>query len=127
MLTALKALAGVAAFLYAITMPPVASTPVEVRTNPRVAHPGKPVTVFVKVEPHEDNRWLNISISSPNRYESTTEQLEGIHAPEVRTVSFHRLPAGRYIVSADLQRKDDKTLHSETTFCLIGMNEPCTE
>ena len=103
--------------------------PVSVRVNPRVAMAGPRVivTVFVKIEPHADNRYLTVGIASVNRAESTTEQLEGLDAPEVRTVTFKRLPAGLYLVRATIQRTTGEPIFVETTFCLSGHNVSCVE
>ena len=119
------------ATVFVLSLPVFAKpTPaVAVRVNPRVAHASAKqiVTAFVKIDPHEGNRYLTIGIASINRAESSTQQLEGANAPEALTKQWKSLPPGIYLLFVTVHRNDGKQLSAETSFCLAGPRVSCTD
>ncbi len=64
--------------------------------SPRVSQAPADVFVRVTVEPHADNRALELVAESDEFYRSSLIQLDGELAPQTITMEFRSLPGGDY-------------------------------
>lgn len=84
--------------------------PLILRVNPSIATSPGAVRARVNVDPHADNRSLEIVADSLSFYRSSTITLDGELAARSYTMVFERLPAGEYEIRAAVERRDGTSL-----------------
>jgi hypothetical protein len=92
-----------------------AGQPMALRVSPRVATEPATLLVSVTVEPHADNRALQICVDSEGYYRSSLIQLDGGDAPRSTTSSFPNVPGGDHVVRAVLFGPGGKQRASDTS------------
>ena len=85
---------------------------VEVKTNPSVClSPCRHLTVTVRVEPNDLNRYVDVAVNGEDYYRSSAFQLDGASAPKtLPPFEFKDIPAGEYEVSATIYGAGDAVL-----------------
>jgi hypothetical protein len=78
--------------------------------NPKFAHSPGTFRAVAIVERNAENRWLVLCAESADYYRSSTIQLNGGEAARRHEMFFRRLPAGRYLIQARLERADGKLI-----------------
>ena len=76
---------------------------VEIRALGRYFVEPANISVTVDVEPDSRNRLLRFEADSDNVYRATEIALDGEHATRVHVVQFKGLPAGRYVLRAEVR------------------------
>ena len=79
-----------------------AKEPLSIRVSPAVSFSPANLVIRTSVEPHADNRAMEVIADSPEFYRSSTIALEGDRAPKTMMVEFRSLPPGDYEVTAML-------------------------
>ena len=74
-----------------------------VTTRGTIAFAGTDWWVRVRVEPHAENRWLEIVADGDGQYRSSSYQLEGESAPKIHTLWIKQLKEGCYEFVATLR------------------------
>lgn len=62
------------------------------------------------VEPDAENRWLVLCAQSAEYYRSSTIQLDGARAARRYEMFFERLPSGKYLIQARVERADGELI-----------------
>jgi hypothetical protein len=78
--------------------------------NPKFAHTPGTFRAVAIVERNAENRWLVLCAESADYYRSSTIQLNGGQAARRHEMFFERLPAGRYLIQARLERADGELI-----------------
>jgi hypothetical protein len=75
---------------------------VSIRVSPATS--SAPANLFVQVwiERNPDNRWVLISVDSPDYFSSSLAELNGERSPRVRVVMFRDVPAGAYELRSEV-------------------------
>jgi hypothetical protein len=73
--------------------------PLRLSVSPAVALAPSWISVRVRIEADDDNRFLEIIAQSSDYTRSSTIELDGRHAPRVAVFDYPDLPAGQYEVS----------------------------
>ena len=94
-----------------VTLGPVsgrADAPVALRVTPRLAT--EPATLMIRatVEPHADNRGLQVRVESDGYSRSSFVQLDGLDAPRTTTMRYPEIPGGTYDVRMTVLGPDGK-------------------
>jgi hypothetical protein len=63
------------------------------------------VPITIAVEPGENNRALTVEMDSDDFYRSSTIDLDGKNEKRLHMVEFRSLPAGAYVVRAEVRSK----------------------
>jgi hypothetical protein len=63
------------------------------------------VPITIAVEPGEDNRALTVEMDSDDFYRSSTIDLDGKNEKRLHMIEFKSLPAGEYMVRAEVRSK----------------------
>jgi hypothetical protein len=74
-----------------------------VTTHGRIAFAPADWWVRVRVEPHPDNRWLDIVADGDGQYRHSGFPLEGEQAPKIHQIWLKALPEGCYEFTATLR------------------------
>ena len=77
-----------------------AKEPVSIRVSPAVSMAPATLVIRTSMEPHAENRSMEVVADSPAFYRSSTIPLEGDRAPRTTMLEFRSLPAGEYQVTA---------------------------
>jgi hypothetical protein len=64
--------------------------------------------VRVKIQPHADDRWLEIEVDGDAFYRRSDIQLEGESSPRIYQVWFRKLPAGCYQITATVRATGER-------------------
>jgi hypothetical protein len=91
-----------------------------VRVSPRVAFAPARVTALVQVEPHDENRRLQLVLESAEHYHSTDVELEGAEARKSHFLTWRDLPPGSYVLTATVHRSNGQTLESKERLQIYG-------
>ena len=88
--------------LIALASPLGAGESLAIKVSPAMAL--APATLFVRarIEPHADNRSLEVVVDSEEFYRSSQVQLEGDQAPVMTLFELRNLPRGRYVLTTKL-------------------------
>lgn len=97
-----------AALLIAGATPLAASEPLTLRLSQPAAAAPATVTVQVSVEPHADNRALEVVVDSDQYYRGSKVSLDGDEARRTHTFEFRNLPGGSYGIRAVLMGSTGK-------------------
>jgi hypothetical protein len=92
--------------------------PITMSISPVCYSPGY-ITIRLRIEPHADNRAVQVSADSEEFYRSSFIPLEGDRAPRTLTVRFHNLPGGEYTFDAVLTDTIGRTRGSVQRTVLI--------
>jgi hypothetical protein len=71
--------------------------------SPAITMAGRNVRTTVRVDRHAANRWLRIAIDGPFYAASTERQLDGDEAARTFEMMWQSLPAGEYMVTAEVE------------------------
>jgi hypothetical protein len=74
----------------------------------------------VRVDPHEENRTLRVSLDGPLYYASTDVQLDGAAAAKVHDLWWRHLPPGEYAVTATVECASGATFTHRRSLRVIG-------
>jgi hypothetical protein len=74
----------------------------------------------VKVDPHEENRLLRVSLDGPLYYASTDVQLDGASSARVHDMWWRSLPPGEYAVTAMVECASGRKYTERKTLRVIG-------
>src|SRR5262249_35022505 len=77
-----------------------ASQPISIRVSPAMSFAPANLVIRTSVEPHADNRVMEIVADAEDFYRASTVQLEGDRAPKTTIFEFRSLPPGDYNVTA---------------------------
>lgn len=91
-----------AAVLMSAVTPLAGGEVLKVRLSPAAAAAPATVLVQISVEPHADNRSLEVVVDSDHYYRSSQVSLDGDDARRTHAFEFRNLPSGSYEVSAVL-------------------------
>jgi len=80
----------------------------KMRTSPMLSAPAD-LFVYVSVERRAQNRLLVVSAESQDFFRSSEVQLDGEESPRVAVFDFRQLPAGYYVVEAELIGSNGRT------------------
>jgi hypothetical protein len=72
------------------------------RMTPHVALAPGTIRVTIEVEPDAENRYLIVVADSTEFYRSSMIPLEGKRAKRVHDIEYRGLPAGNYVLEAEL-------------------------
>ena len=88
--------------LIALASPLGAGESLAIKVSPAMAL--APATLFVRasIEPHADNRSVEVVVDSEEFYRSSQIQLEGENAPRMTIFELRNLPRGRYVLTTRL-------------------------
>jgi hypothetical protein len=92
----------------AVTPVVAADEPVSIRVSPAQSFAPANFLIQVRVEPHADNRAIEVVAVSDGFYRSSTIPLDGDGAPKTTTLQYVGLPSGEYEVTAGLISADGK-------------------
>ncbi len=84
-------------------IPGDASDAVEIRLHGRYFVAPATVRILVAVEPHAENRTLRVAADGDSMYCSSDRTLRGAGEKRLHTVEFKDLPAGRYMLRAEVR------------------------
>ncbi len=93
---------------------------VKIRMSGRYYAEPATVHMTISVEPNADNRVLRIEADGENFFRATDLQLEGSHAPKTHTVSFKNVPAGNYMVRAQVLSRLEELARAEAPLVVIS-------
>lgn len=79
-----------------------AGQPLRMTVTPMKCFEPADLQVRVWIEPHADNRTLDIVADSPEFYRRSVIDLEGGRAPRAFVLRLRHLPGGEYVVAATL-------------------------
>jgi hypothetical protein len=109
--------------LLAVSATTVADEQVSVRVTPAFAFAPASVMIRTRIEPHADNRSMEIVADSGGFYRSSTIPLEGDRSPRSATFEFRSLPPGEYDISATIIGSNGRPRVTQHTTVNI-MGEP---
>lgn len=118
----LIALALLAALALASSV--VAERPVTIHLRTHIATAPAYLYFRVEVPTHPDNRWLHVEASADRFYRSSGVTLHGPHAPVSHWIEWADLPAGEYLVRAELRGASGWRGADETTLTVVGPDWP---
>jgi len=97
---AMKARCLVLGMMLAATAVAGAKEPLSIRVSPAVSFAPANLLIRASVEPHADNRVMEVVADSAEFYRSSTIALEGDRAAKTTMLEFRSLPPGDYEVTA---------------------------
>jgi hypothetical protein len=74
----------------------------------------------VRVDPHDENRLLRVSLDGPLYFASTDVQLDGASSARVHDMWWRALPPGDYMVTAMVQCTSGRTFMERKKMRVIG-------
>src|SRR5258708_2076046 len=89
------------------------SEALHMRVYPMVSSAPASVNIYVGVSRRQENRLLRITAESPDFFRSSDVQLDGEASPRAMVIQFRDLPAGSYVVRAELVVSSGKTTNVE--------------
>ena len=78
------------------------------------------VNISVSVQPDDSNRVLRIEADGETFFRSADVPLEGASAPKFHAIAFKNVPAGEYVVRAQLLSKGDVRAVSQEMLTVIS-------
>ena len=101
------------------TPPAMAEDLLTVTASPHASIEPAWVRLVVRVERHEANRAIVITVDSAGLFRSSLIPLTGESAPAVHVFDLKSLPEGRYTVTVALRRSDDTTTTATDRFSVL--------
>jgi hypothetical protein len=95
-----------------VTLGPIsghAADTIALQVSPRVAVEPATLTIRATVEPHADNRGLQVRVLSGGYSRSSFVQLDGLDAPRTTIISYPEIPGGTYEVQTTVLGPGGKT------------------
>ena len=99
--------AAAAATLAVSTLALAAQDVVEIRLRGRYFREPATISVTVAVEPNAKNRSLVILADGARLFRSSEVALDGMNGQRIHTMEFKNLPAGNYVVRAEVRSNAD--------------------
>ncbi|MGH9314152.1 MAG: hypothetical protein ACRD1S_13270 [Vicinamibacterales bacterium] len=93
------------------------------RVTPRVAFGPVDVMALVQVEPHAENRRLQLILDSGEYYFSTDIQLDGAGARKSHFVTWRAVRPGKYLLTATVYRASGRVNHCRRELRIYGPDE----
>ena len=87
---------GICGLLVLVALPVDGGSQLTMRASPAQSFAPSFVRVQVRIEPHADNRWLEVIAESDEFYRSSEIQLDGDRAPATTYLEYPNLPGGDY-------------------------------
>src|SRR6267142_546571 len=84
-----------------------ANQPVTMKISPAVSFAPANLIIRTRLEPHVNNRAMEVIAESADFYRSSAMELAGDRAPRTLTFEFRGLPPGEYEVTAAVIGTDD--------------------
>ena len=81
--------------------------PVEIRIRGRFFTEPATVQLTIAVEPDRHNRALLVAADGDRLFRSSELALDGEHSQRLHTFEFKNLPAGQYVLRAELHSRSD--------------------
>ena len=94
-----------------------------VAASPNVTSEPGWVDLRIRIEPDEANRELIVELDSENFFRSSSIALAGDESPTMHWLRFDRLPAGKYVVRASVERSGGGRLTGVSQFLVAGRTE----
>ena len=94
---------------------------VEIRVNGRYYAAPATVSVVVAVEPGQQNRALLVEADGEDYYRSSEIELDGDKEKRLHSVEFKSLPAGEYILRAQVRSKTGIIGRAEAELVVTGI------
>jgi hypothetical protein len=85
-----------------------AKEPLSIRVTPAFAFAPATLVIRTSVEPHAENRSMEVVADSGSFYRSSAVQLEGDQSPRTTTFQFRSLPPGEYQVTVSVMGADGR-------------------
>ena len=85
-----------------------ANQPVTMEISPAVSFAPASLIIRTRLEPHVNNRAMEVIAESADFYRSSAIELAGDRAPRTLTFEFRDLPPGEYEVTAAIIGTDDR-------------------
>jgi len=85
-----------------------ANQPVTMQISPAVSFAPANLVIRTRLEPHVNNRAMEVIAESADFYRSSAIELAGDRAPRTLTFEFRGLPPGEYEVTAAVVGTDDR-------------------
>jgi len=85
-----------------------ANQPVTMQISPAVSFAPANLVIRTRLEPHVNNRAMEVIAESADFYRSSAIELAGDRAPRTLTFEFRGLPPGEYEVTAAAVGTDDR-------------------
>ena len=104
----MKARCLILAMTIAATAAVGANQPLAIKVSPAISFAPANLIIRTSVDPHEDNRSLEVVAESGDFYRSSTVTLDGEHAPKTTQFEFRSLPPGEYEVSVVVTGADGR-------------------
>jgi hypothetical protein len=80
---------------------------VEIRVRGRFFSEPATVLLTIAVEPDRNNRALLVAADSDRLFRSSEVALDGENSQRLHTLEFKNLPAGQYVLRAEVHSSDD--------------------
>lgn len=90
---------------------------VRITIRPAVLMAGQTLQIRCRVEPHEQNRWLEYGVED---YTSSGRQLDGADAPITTTTFFDRIPCGVGVAFCNVTAQGGQVFRSVAHFTVGG-------
>ncbi len=104
-----------------VTIPTTAKQVVEIRVRGHFFAAPATVPVTIAVEPGASNRSLVVEADSDDYYRSSTIELDGENEKRLHVVEFRGLPAGEYVLRAQVKSKSDVLGTAMNELVVTGM------
>jgi hypothetical protein len=88
--------------------------PLNVRLSPSGGRAPSDLHIYVSIARRAENRFLRVSAESPDFFRSSEVPLNGQYSARVSVVKFRELPAGEYLIRAELVVANGRTANVET-------------
>jgi hypothetical protein len=98
-------------------------SPLTLRVTPRLVWIGSAVQALVRVSPDDRNRFLRITVDSPDYYRSSDVMLDGANARRTHLVLLTSLPAGSYAVQAVVYGASGERGRIEQKFDVLSVQD----
>lgn len=92
-----------AAVLIALVAPAAARDVIEIHLRGRYYAEPATVQITVAVEPDDENRLLIIEADGERFYRASELELDGEHDKRLHSVTYRNLPAGHYVLRAEVR------------------------
>ncbi len=99
-----------------------AKSPVEIRMRGYFFAAPATISLIVAVEPHESNRALVVEADGDDYYRSSEIELEGEKDKRFHMIQFKSLPAGNYVLRAQVRSQTKVLGRAEAGFTVTGMS-----
>src|SRR5579862_2185483 len=110
---------SIVVFGLSVGVPSWAEDRLTLTVSPTVSLSPADIEIETRVQPHSDNRLLEVVAESTDFFRSSELPLNGESAPRITSIKFHGLPAGDYFVTATLKAAN-RTIAVEKRFLHVA-------